>query len=314
MVEIRSLKSDELEKWFDHCSNVFVQTPRQYFVNHWNNDPWKNLNTIFVAVENDNILSTVRIYIREVCIDGRKMKLGGIGEVSTIPEARKMGLSTVLLNKAIEYMEQNNINISLLFGTHPNYSKLGWKFLDVYSKISNIDNYKNLYNIRKVNFNDDAKELNDVYKKYTADFNGVLIRDDDFYWTNWVNSESEHFFAAEDNKGNIIGYMSLSCENKIPVVKDFAMKKEHENIFEELASYSCNKLSTYSEIEYPAVINSSLGVKDYKKNTYYMVRLISPFELNNKMITSTDDLINLLNGEKNTSHDGKFVYFDIDHF
>jgi len=34
---IKELEENVLEEWFDHLAEVFP-TPRQYFVNHWNND------------------------------------------------------------------------------------------------------------------------------------------------------------------------------------------------------------------------------------------------------------------------------------
>ncbi len=55
MVEVRSLREEELERWFDHCAEVFKGESREYFVRHWNNDPWRNLNSIFVAVEDGDL-------------------------------------------------------------------------------------------------------------------------------------------------------------------------------------------------------------------------------------------------------------------
>jgi hypothetical protein len=37
------LQEEQLEEWFDHLAAVFVNTPRQYFVEHHFNDPWPDL-------------------------------------------------------------------------------------------------------------------------------------------------------------------------------------------------------------------------------------------------------------------------------
>lgn len=71
-VEIRSLKETELEIWFDHLDTVFETTPRNYFVNHWNSDPLRDIEGIRVAIDKKNgkIVSTVRVFIREIYIQG----------------------------------------------------------------------------------------------------------------------------------------------------------------------------------------------------------------------------------------------------
>lgn len=314
MIEIRSLKSNELESWFDHCSSVFEKVPRQYFVNHWLNDPWRDIDSIFVAVEDNKILSTVRVFNREIYFDGKKIKAGGIGEVSTIPEARKSGLSTQLLKKAIEYMKRQNINISLLFGSHLNYSKLGWKFNKVTWNISDALAGSDFYNIRKIDFNNDMEEIKNIHQKYTSQFNGTVVREDKFYWTNWIKSEAKNCFVAESNDGNIVGYMCIDIINNTAVVKDFGMKLEYKNVFEELVSYVCNKIGTANEIKYPAVIKNTLNIKTYEKMDYLMIRLICPFEMDNKIIKSTDELIKDLNGGENSKDDFKFLFWNVDSF
>lgn len=44
-ITITTLKEEDLESWFDHLDLVFEKTPRQYFVNHWLNDPRSDLKS-----------------------------------------------------------------------------------------------------------------------------------------------------------------------------------------------------------------------------------------------------------------------------
>jgi len=90
-VEIRSLRRDELEQWFDHVSGVFDDTPRQHLEDHWFQDPWRDLSSILVAVEDDKIVSTVRVFWRDAWVNGLPLPFGGIGEVSTHPSYRRRG-------------------------------------------------------------------------------------------------------------------------------------------------------------------------------------------------------------------------------
>ena len=57
--DVRRLKLSELPRWFDFLADVFAvnHVPREYFVRHWDNDPYKEVDAIFVAVpttKNDN--------------------------------------------------------------------------------------------------------------------------------------------------------------------------------------------------------------------------------------------------------------------
>lgn len=97
MIEFRTLKNDELEKWFDHCMYVFNEgiysrEYRQYFVNHYNNDPWRDLDTILVCMDDNKIASTVRIFNRKIYLNSKEVSMGGIGEVSTKSEYRSQGV------------------------------------------------------------------------------------------------------------------------------------------------------------------------------------------------------------------------------
>ena len=52
----------------------------------------------------------------------------GIASVSTKVEYRGRGLSSQLLKMAIERMQENGIQISMLFSSlYKHYGKLGWK-------------------------------------------------------------------------------------------------------------------------------------------------------------------------------------------
>jgi len=314
MIEYRSLREEELESWFDHCAEVFEGASREYFLRHWANDPFQDLNSIFVAVEENKILSTVRVFHREIYIHGKKVKMGGIGEVSTKAEARKKGLSTQLLNKCIEYMKEQGVQVSILFGNQLNYSKLGWRFIDLNLNISEIEAYKGLYKIREVDFHKDAKVLMAIYEKYNLQFNGTVVRNNQLYWIDWIKSESKSCFAVEDYKGNIVGYMSVSNENDTLLVKDFAAKLGSENVFEELGAYACNKLGAVNQIKYPAVIKNTLNIKANEKIEDIMVRLISPFQIGDTSINNTDELIEVLNNGENNQKSSEFIFWVADSF
>ena len=66
------------------CHAVFTGG-RQYFSNHWHNDPWRDPEGIRIAMDNGAIVSTVRVFIRKMFLHGEPITVGGLGEVSTRP-------------------------------------------------------------------------------------------------------------------------------------------------------------------------------------------------------------------------------------
>ncbi|ORY01786.1 acyl-CoA N-acyltransferase [Basidiobolus meristosporus CBS 931.73] len=138
----RTLKEEELPLFFDHLAVVFQPkgTPRQYFVDHWNNDPYRDINGIKVALLKDpygeKIVSTVRVFRRSVILDGTTIDMGGIGEVATLPSHLRKGLARRLLQEALSYMKTVGIHISSLHVSsgpaQSLYKSMGWSAVDLH--------------------------------------------------------------------------------------------------------------------------------------------------------------------------------------
>lgn len=283
-MEFRSLYPGELEAWLDHVTHVFSAS-RQYFSNHWHNDPWKDVQGIRVAVDDGTIVSTVRVFIRKMFFHGEPISVGGIGEVSTRPEYRKRGLATQLLKDSIQFMENRGIAISMLHGSQRIYSVEGWeKIPRYYAKKTFIGKKQQEWNIRPANFEDanEVAQLASLYDSYSRKFNGIFVRDDMAYWTDWVQTESSSTWVAERD-GVIDGYVSVRRRNELLNVKEFAASEElfAENratdffdvlLSDVIAQMDAEKL----EVEYPAPIADGFSAQmvDWSGSTMY--RIIQP--------------------------------------
>ena len=166
-MEFRALYPEELEAWLDHVTSVFTGG-RQYFSNHWHNDPWRDAEGIRVAVDNGTIVSTVRVFIRKMFLHGEPITVGGIGEVSTRPEYRRRGIATQLLKDSIRFMEDRDIAVSVLFGSQRIYSIEGWeKVPRYYARQSFTAEKQSEWEVRPANFDDEVevKWLSDLYNR-----------------------------------------------------------------------------------------------------------------------------------------------------
>lgn len=81
------------------------------------------------AFEGDRLLSSVHVFMRRFRNQaGEPLKVGGIGSVSTHPDARKKGYSSQLLQMSILKMADQNCVWSYLgTGVNDHYARHGWR-------------------------------------------------------------------------------------------------------------------------------------------------------------------------------------------
>ncbi|MDE0085933.1 MAG: GNAT family N-acetyltransferase [Candidatus Poribacteria bacterium] len=308
-MEFRALYPDELEAWLDHVTHVFSAS-RQYFSNHWHNDPWKDVEGIRVAVDDGKIVSTVRVFIRKMYFHGESISVGGIGEVSTRPEYRTRGLATQLLKDSIQFMENRQIAISMLHGSQRIYSVEGWESVPrYYAKKTFIGRKQREWNIRPVNFEDsnEVAQFASLYDSYSRKFNGTFVRDDAAYWTDWVQTESPQAWVAERD-GVIDGYVSVRGRNGELGVKEFVASEElfAENeatdFFEAVLSDVIAQMDAKElEVEYPAPIADGFNAPKVEAHGSTMYRVILPDLFHPKMRQDlSDTLPDLLHSQSET--------------
>lgn len=127
-LNIRTLRLEEwddfmrfLEKSYGHSRNFF---PRSYPQLYRKEED--ALSSFIVLEDNGKIVSHVGLFPLEVVSFGTHIKVGGIGGVATLPEERKKGYMSKLLNYAYQVMKQNGWPLSVLWGDRQRYYSFGW--------------------------------------------------------------------------------------------------------------------------------------------------------------------------------------------
>ena len=300
-MEFRALYPEELEAWLDHVTSVFTGG-RQYFSNHWHNDPWRDAEGIRIAVDDGTIVSTVRVFIRKMFLHGEPITVGGIGEVSTRSAYRRRGIATQLLKDAIGFMESRGIAMSSLHGSQGIYSVEGWEKVPRYYARRAFGAEKRVnWDIRPANF-DDAAEIEGLaalYDGYARKFNGTFVRDDMAYWTKWVRTESSNAWVAERD-GSLEGYVSVVRSEDELRVKEFVASEvafaedRGESIFEAMLSNIIAQLDTESlEVVYPAPIAAGFNAAVIEEHGSTMYRINQPDAVSN----SSDSLPDLFHNQ-----------------
>ena len=300
-MEFRALYPDELEKWLDHVTHVF-SGGRQYFSNHWHNDPWRDPEGIRIAVDNGTIVSTVRVFIRKMFLHGEPVSVGGIGEVSTRPEYQRRGLATRLLKDSIRFMESRDIVMSSLHGSQRIYSVEGWEKVPRYYAKQPIAAKKQVaWEVRPANFDNHAEveRIAALYDAYARKFNGTFVRDDMAYWTEWVRTESPNAWVAECD-GDIEGYVSVVRREARLNVEEFFVsdpvfaEDRGQRLFGDLLSNVIAQMDAESlEVIYPAPIADGFNAPTVEEYGSAMYRINQPDALS----SSYDSIPNLLHNQ-----------------
>lgn len=186
-IELRPVRVNELEAWYRHCQEVFNDAEQGHFQKHFENDPEADASLIFVAMDGEEIVSTVRLFKRRVWIQGRAVSMGGIGEVSTKPAYRGRGLASRLLEMAIDAMSAQDMPVSILFGDEPLYEKAGWRFCPISGILSEISALPDLPENAAIRpfMPEDLPYLMGIYDLYAGRLHGAVIRSE-AYWHRWV--------------------------------------------------------------------------------------------------------------------------------
>ncbi len=294
MITYRKLKETELEQWFIHCMQVFSKKDYDegflaYFKRHWHNDPWKDLQGIFVAVDGTKIVSTIRVFHREIYFNGKVIKMGGIGEVSTNKEYRGQGLSTKLLEMAIDYMKDKNINVSLLFTGEDKitfYNRLGYqntKRKFALSKVKQNDN--KAFTVCKIDVEKDLKRISEIYDHYSGKLTGTILRNE-FYWKHWSKEECKNLYGIKDDNGQLIAYIDFDLQDDVISVREFGSIQEDVTL-NEVVSCTNDKVG---KIRHPLILDEKNADEVFIYNGT-MIQLITPFKINDITIDSNDKLI-----------------------
>ena len=321
-MEIRALKLEELDTWFDHCMYSFNEGEynseyRQEFVNHWQNDPWRDLDSILVAVENGEILSTVRVFHRNTYLLGEEVSMGGIGEVCTKSAHRGKGLSTILLESAIKLMEMRKTKISVLSTSiYSFYARLGWRENTLFLKTVKLAGESRLCsNIRPMDVEKDCQQLMKIYKDYNGRLNGPVVRNSTFYWKNWVLQQHMQCLLWEDDTGTVTAYIFSVKEEGVLFIQEYGVLKGEEDVFDQMVSHLCALLGREEyTLNFPAVIKASFPNENIIGQQPYMLRLITPFKVNEVSINTTNRLIEIINGDNGCGADPSFVFWRVDGF
>lgn len=200
----------EFEKLFAFYAKAFIKTPLVFFKKRINNDPYLIPNDIRIWEEDDKILSSVTVFRRAMYWQGNKISFGGIGNVSTLPEKRSLGLSSKVMKDTVKYIEEIPMDVSILFtGINSFYEKFNFFTIPTYYLTFNISgSSESNYSVR--NFNEaDLGMVSKIYESFNKNLCGPIVRDIDYWKANLRFAEEDEIFLVAEKQNTIEGYIRI---------------------------------------------------------------------------------------------------------
>jgi len=178
------------------------------------------------------------------------VKMGGIAGVYTKREYRERGLARKCLNYSVEWMKQNNYQLSALFGIPEFYHKFGYAVFMGEHTLSiltrNAEDAEKHYDVRDFSPDDPSqlKAIVEIYNQNNNERSGSVFRDPKL-WKGFKKGISyEHkpkAFIVVDEKGEVVGYAAYErwvFGEELPVAEVGAQNhdfKIYDTIIHELA-------------------------------------------------------------------------------
>lgn len=127
MLELRRASYEMIPKIFELQSEVF-DLPVQHFEELLERDPWFDPSNILVLLSRSRLVSCLQIFPKPVRIGSASARMGGVGNVATLPKYEGKGHATKILREAIQLMRAEGYGFSVLFTKIPNfYRRLKWE-------------------------------------------------------------------------------------------------------------------------------------------------------------------------------------------
>jgi len=289
---VETLNHEDFDEWVNHCGSIFDVGPA-YFRRHFIADPHKDYNSVFIIKDDGQIISTVRVFQRQVYIDKKIYKMGGIGEVSTNPDYRRLGLSGKLLDAAIDYMKENDFRISSLgTGYFSHYAKHGFVQVNQYIKHVSGDfkyNGSGEHDIRPLNPSN-FHDMSALYEVYSKELQLPVVRDKD-YWKTWCAGEIKNPHGLFRN-GRISGYICFEDNN---VTELIAAKEDHDILLSAIIPHD-------NTISVPLFTHTKREIWETETHDDVMINLLREIEIDGTVYSTTEELVEYFNNNGGIVH------------
>ena len=186
-MEIRGVRESELAEMIEMQCHVFRPDGHERYRQYVRTDPSYRYDQSRVVVVNGEIVSTLRVWEREMRIGSIAVPMGGIGGVGTHPDHQGAGYATALMRDTVAYMRTVGYDVGVLFSAIPCafYRKLGWASVPLagfqVTQRQNVGLGETEWHVEPFDEGRDLEACAALYDTHNAEQSGSLVRTQS-YW------------------------------------------------------------------------------------------------------------------------------------
>ena len=211
------MRHDDREAVLDLLEHAFGV--RELFARYMDHDPDFSPGNFLLAADADTgLVACVQVFHKTIRLRGEAVELGGIGSVATRAAQRGQGVSSTLLERAVERMRERSWPLSLLFAAPiaPLYVRLGWvRFPLPLLRLSPREPARESPAAPGRPFAEgDLGQVSALYERYTEKLSGPTLRDER-YWRGQLRTAGtpEEDFRVAERSGKISAYARIASFN-----------------------------------------------------------------------------------------------------
>ena len=273
-MEIRCCNSkEELIEVVELCDTAFPKTRREYFERHVLKDNTLDKKDTRILLIDGKIVSSVQVFPRTIYVQNEKIKIGGIGNVASLPAERGKGYAGLLIKDSLDYIIKKEFALSMLTTSiNPYYEKFGFQTILRTIADINCSGGKKHKEISQFNMTNDLKDIINLYNSFNSGKIGTIVRDEK-YWLSQLEfcGEDKDLFLVYKSKDEILGFIRAQRKETYISILEYAFQEKNKSVFAELIeqiSYmtGINKFQLFLTKEEEEIINGkfSFSLKDEK--------------------------------------------------
>ena len=232
-MEIRGIRESELAEMIDLQCQVFRPDGQERYQQYVRTDPSYRYDQSRVVVVNGRIVSTLRVWEREMRIGSIAVPMGGIGGVGTHPEHQGRGYATALMKDTIAYMRTVGYDVGVLFSAIPCafYRKLGWASVPLagfrVTRRQTIGLEATEWRVGPFDEGRDIEASITLYDNHNAQQSGSLVRTRS-YWESGPARLRDILPTVVARRGDRLGgYLNFQVDEKSVNILEVAYDRVH---------------------------------------------------------------------------------------
>ena len=242
-MEIRGIRESEIAEMIDLQCRIFRPDGHERYRQYVRTDPSYRYDQSRVLVVNGQIVSTLRVWEREMRIGSIPVPMGGIGGVGTDPDQQGAGYATALMKDTIAYMRTAGYDVGVLFSAIPCafYRQLGWASVPLagfrVTRRRNIGLEETEWRVAPFDEERDLEASIALYDKHNAQQSGSLVRVRS-YWESGPARLREIFPTVVARQGDRFGgYLNFQVGEKSVNILEVAYDRTQPQALTALVSH-----------------------------------------------------------------------------